>query len=138
MRVVIDTNVLVSAALRDRLPEDVILHVVGHPEFEWIVTPIILAEYRAVLARPKLGLPPEVLERWMQLISASTVTLDPGDIGIAFPRDQKDAPFLIGAIVAEADCFVTGDRDFTEARKLVRTTILSVSQFKQLVIDQGY
>ena len=34
MKVVIDTNVLVSAALRDRGPERVVLFVAEHPEFE--------------------------------------------------------------------------------------------------------
>ena len=52
-----------------------------------------------------------------------------------FPRDQKDAKFLACAQAAEADYFITGDRDFTEAKKLVTTTILSVSLFKQLVCD---
>lgn len=30
---------------------------------------------------------------------------------------------------------MTGDRDFRQARKLVTTTIVSVSQFKTLVCD---
>jgi predicted nucleic acid-binding protein len=34
MRVVIDTNVVVSAALKDRKPETVILFVANHPEFD--------------------------------------------------------------------------------------------------------
>lgn len=53
MKVIIDTSVLVSAALRDRDPEQVLLFVVEHTEFEWLVSPAILAEYRDVLARPK-------------------------------------------------------------------------------------
>lgn len=39
MRVVIDTNVVVSAILRDRLPEKVLLFVVARPDFEWIASP---------------------------------------------------------------------------------------------------
>ena len=33
MRVVVDTNVVVSAILRDRLPERVILVIIARPEF---------------------------------------------------------------------------------------------------------
>jgi predicted nucleic acid-binding protein len=33
MRVVVDTNVVVSAILRDRLPERVILFIIARPDF---------------------------------------------------------------------------------------------------------
>ena len=36
MKVVVDTNVVVSAALKDRNPETVILFVVKRPEFAWV------------------------------------------------------------------------------------------------------
>jgi predicted nucleic acid-binding protein len=38
VRIVIDTSVLVSAAIRDRLPERVLLWCVAQPELEWLVT----------------------------------------------------------------------------------------------------
>ena len=38
-------------------------------------------------------------------------------------------------VLTEADLFVTGDRDFTEAQKVVNTIILSVFLFKKLVVD---
>ncbi len=34
----IDTSVVVSAALRDRDPEAVLVHVVERPGFEWVAT----------------------------------------------------------------------------------------------------
>jgi uncharacterized protein len=55
MKVVIDTSVVVSAALKDRGPEAVILFVAGQSDFEWIVSADILEEYKAVLGRPKFG-----------------------------------------------------------------------------------
>jgi len=58
------------------------------------------------------------------------------DLVIDFPRDQKDAKFLSCALSADADYFVTGDRDFSQAQKLLSTTILSVSQFKTLVCER--
>ena len=60
MKVLVDTNVLISAALRDRLPESVVLHVATHDEWAWLVTKEILDEYINVLRRPKFGLSPEV------------------------------------------------------------------------------
>ena len=38
MKVIIDTNILVSAALSGRNPEFVVLFVVSNPEIEWVVS----------------------------------------------------------------------------------------------------
>ncbi len=134
MKVLIDTNVLVSAALKDRDPEAVILAVVERPEFQWSVSPEILQEYKAVLSRPKFKLPDEVLQRWFRTFDEFTLLVEV-TTEIEFPRDQKDAKFLACAIAIEAEYFITGDRDFSEAKKLVKTTILSVSMFKKLITD---
>ena len=134
MKVIIDTNVLVSAALKDRDPEAVILFVVEQPDFEWVVSPEILVEYKEVLSRPKLRLPEEVRQQWFDLLDRLT-TVVAVNLAVDFPRDQNDAKFLACALTAGADYLVTGDRDFSEAQKLVATIILSVSAFKKLVCD---
>lgn len=132
MKVVIDTNVLVSAALRDRGPERVILFVADHPEFEWVVSAEVLQEYREVLARPKFALPDDLLERWLRLLDSRTSVVEVQK-GLEFPRDRKDARFLACAVSAAADFLVTGDRDFEEAQRLLSTTIVSVSLFEKYV-----
>jgi predicted nucleic acid-binding protein len=53
MKVVIDTNVVISAVLKDRKPEEVILFIMQHPEFQWIASMAILEEYVDVLQRPQ-------------------------------------------------------------------------------------
>jgi predicted nucleic acid-binding protein len=69
MTILIDTSVLVSAALRDRIPERVVLFVATNAEYRWMVTPDILNEYASVLARPKFGLSAEALQHWSELIA---------------------------------------------------------------------
>ncbi|HCE66987.1 MAG: putative toxin-antitoxin system toxin component, PIN family [Geobacteraceae bacterium GWC2_55_20] len=135
MRIVIDTNILVSAILKDRDPEAVILFVAECDDMEWIVSSEILTEYREVLSRPKFRLPTDILHAWFSLLDRITVVW-PVDLSIDFPRDQKDAKFLSCSIVSGADYFITGDRDFSQAQKLLSTTILSVSQFKRLVCER--
>ena len=134
MKVVFDTNVLVSAVLRDRNPETVILFVARRNDFEWIVSSEILAEYTDVLNRARFGLPDEIKLRWFNLLDSLTTLIDV-KIAIYFPRDQKDAKFLACALTANADFFVTGDSDFSQAQQLVNTRILSVTLFKQLVCE---
>ena len=134
IKVIVDTGITVSAAFRDRTPEEVILFIVEQEDFEWIVSSAILEEYTEVLARKKFNLPPEILQKWYEIFEQCTRTIEV-DFEIDFPRDQKDVKFLECALAAEAEYFITGDKDFEEAQKLVRTTIISVSQFKKLVIE---
>ncbi|MEK6406007.1 MAG: putative toxin-antitoxin system toxin component, PIN family [Acidobacteriota bacterium] len=57
------------------------------------------------------------------------------NLELEFARDSKDAKFLACALVNDAEFLITGDRDFTQAEKLVNTTIISVLLFKKLVCD---
>lgn len=134
MIVVIDTSVLVSAAFRDRTPEEAILFVTGQDAFHWIVSGEILAEYREVLSRPKFDLSEEILNHWIEILESSTVEIDV-DLEIDFPRDRKDAKFIACALAAQANFFITGDHDFNEAQQVMNTTIISVSLFKRTVCD---
>ena len=134
MKVIIDTNVLVSAALKNKDPEAVIVFVASQQDIEWIVSPAIMAEYREVLARKKFGFSQGLLLEWFQLLDGVTVSVEV-DIELEFARDRKDAKFLACALVSSAEFLVTGDRDFAHAQKLVNTTIISVSLFKKLMCD---
>ena len=129
---VVDTNVVVSAILRDRLPEKVLLFIIARRDFQWMASPEILKEYHEVLRRPKFALPDSILSQWEERFR-SAIAEWPVEISVAFPRDVADAKFLACALAADADLLITGDRDFTEARKLGRTKIISVSQFYELV-----
>lgn len=132
MKVVIDTNVLVSAILRERSPEAVILWVLSQPEWKWLVSPEIMQEYRQILRRPKFAFSSDLLSKWDTLLERDTTSVSVDD-QVEFPRDQKDAKFLACALSNNADYLITGDNDFSEAQKLLNTTILSVSLFKRLV-----
>lgn len=134
MKVIIDTNVLVSAILKDKKPEAVILFIAERPDVEWIASSKILAEYKEVIGREKFALPEGIKERWFEMLDALVTVVDV-DLSIDFPRDQKDSIFLACAVVAGTNYFITGDGDFEHAEKLAETTILSVSQFKKLVCD---
>ena len=71
MKVVIDTNVVVSAVLRDRNPETVILFIIGKPEFEWVASREIVEEYIGVLSREHFALPTEILDKWADFFMKS-------------------------------------------------------------------
>ena len=136
MKVIIDTNVLVSAVLKGREARDVIQFVVDSPNCDWVVSEEILAEYQDVLSRKKFKLTDEVRKEWLDVIDLVTKLVDV-QVTIDFARDRKDEKFLACAVAAEADFLITGDSDFNQAQNLVNTTIVSVSMFKRLVCDFG-
>lgn len=134
MKVIIDTNVLVSAVLKDKDPEAVILFIVERPEIQWIVSASILEEYKEVLAREKFGLPDDMLRKWNDMFDVFTTGVEV-DIAVDFPRDRKDAKFLEYALAADVEYLITGDKDFSEAQRIVNTAIISVSMFKKFIME---
>jgi putative PIN family toxin of toxin-antitoxin system len=133
MKIVVDTNVLLSAAWRDRLPERVVLHVATSSNCEWIVTDPILAEYVAVLKRRKFNLPNELIERWTDLVEMRTTVISIPQIATPPLRDPGDAIFLAAAIAGEANYFITGDNDLLNAKLSISTQIVSAADFEVLL-----
>jgi len=82
MRVVVDTNVLISAAFRDHLPEDIIMFLVSHPDFEWIATEKIVQEDLDVLKRKKFNLMKSVIQKWEHVVE-EVIHIIPDSIFIA-------------------------------------------------------
>lgn len=134
MKVVVDTNVLVSAAVAGKNPGTVLVFIADNPQVEWIVSAEILSEYREVLNRPKLKLTEVQKQRWFTIIEEATTLIDV-NVEVDFPRDSKDAKFIACALASEADFLITGDRDFTEVEDLGKTRVISVLLFKQSAID---
>ena len=136
MKVVIDTNVLVSAVLKGRVPRNVIQFIFDNPDWQWIASEEIIVEYKEVLSRSKFKLTDEVRGEWFEIIDTFLTLIDV-NFEVDFPRDRKDAKFLACAMAAAADFLITGDSDFNQAQTLVNTTIISVSLFNRLVCDVG-
>ncbi len=130
MNLVVDTNVLISAVIRDRLPQRVIDEIVSREDWFWIVTAEIESEYREVLARPKFKIPEAVRQRWVAFVEETTVSVEPS-AHPAFPRDPKDEPFITAALSSDADYLITGDKDLLQ-QPLVSTHIVRPAEFAQL------
>ena len=133
IRVVLDTNVLISAALSGGLPQAVVRYVTHTQDCQWVASPTILDEYREVLARPKFHLTPGELLTWHTLLERVTTLVVP-DQTIQWERDPKDARFLECALAASADYLISGDQDLHAAQAQIATQILSPKAFHQQVI----
>ncbi len=117
MRIVSDTNVLVSGLLNpDGAPGRVVdLILGGHHRV--LYDDRILAEYLDVLARPRLKISDDLAKAVVGYLHLS------GERVIAMPLpedalpDPDDLPFLEVAISGEADALVTGNARHFPAQK---------------------
>lgn len=108
MKVVIDTNVLVSALINDHGLEALVLFAASDEEFTWCVSPAILAEYETVLQRPKFSnVPPSYIRNLLDLAAQAQVVVPSIMLNIS-PHDG-DNRFYECAAAARADYIVTGN-----------------------------
>ena len=108
LRLVIDTNVVVSAALKpDSLPRTVILLALSNPVRRY-VSDAILDEYGLVLARPELNIRRGLRQQLVQLIKNHTQLVRPSRIP-QVTSDPADNIFVECADSARADYLITGN-----------------------------
>lgn len=131
LRLVLDTNVLVSAALKpDSLPRTVVVLALTKPA-RLYVTPEILAEYRGVILRPELEIPRGRRRQFAEFIRKRAYLVKPSRIP-EITSDPDDLKFLQCADAARADYLITGNtRHFPAFWK--KTKIITPREFLTLV-----
>ncbi|MGB7729672.1 MAG: putative toxin-antitoxin system toxin component, PIN family [Candidatus Acidiferrum sp.] len=130
LRLVIDTNVLVSAALKPAgLQRTVLLVAITKPA-RLYVSRDILEEYREVLSRKELGIRKGLRQQLMELIKSHSYTVATAS-RLEVTRDPDDNIFLECADAAKADYLVTGNRKhFPKFWK--KTKIITAREFISL------
>lgn len=113
MKVVLDTNVLVSGIFWKGLPYTILQAWVAN-RFEVIVSKGILEEYFAVLQR--IDSQGDIAKRWsVFLLEHVLVIKDRYRVNLA--RDIKDNKFISTALSGNADFIVSGDDDLLSLKK---------------------
>ncbi|MDD9997023.1 MAG: putative toxin-antitoxin system toxin component, PIN family [Rhodospirillaceae bacterium] len=113
MRVVLDCNVVVSAARVDGTCREVINKAVrGH---EIVLSEPILAEYQAIAGRPSQALYRETMEFVIREIERLAIVVEPADVVFGL-RDPDDEVYLATAVAGGASLITGNTRDFTEPR----------------------
>jgi putative PIN family toxin of toxin-antitoxin system len=130
LRLVIDTNVLVSAALNpDGLERTTILIAITKPA-RLYVSPPILEEYAGVLARPHLKIRKGVRLQLLQLIKNRSYMVVPSQ-RLEVASEPDDNVFLECADKAGADYLITGNqKHFPQFWK--KTKIITSREFISL------
>lgn len=130
LRLVIDTNVLVSAALKPKsLQRTVLLLAITKPARLYVSRPT-LEEYADVLSRPELRIRKGLRQQLLQIIRNSSHIVAPSR-RLEVALDPDDNIFLECADAARADYLITGNqKHFPKFWKM--TKIITTHEFISL------
>lgn len=131
LRVVLDTNIVISAVLKpEGLERTVVLLALTKPA-RWYVSDPIMKEYAAVLARPELKIRKGLRLQFLQLIKNHANVVIPAHLA-QLTLDPADNIFLECADAARADYLITGNqRHFPRFWK--KTKVINSRDFLSVV-----
>lgn len=109
LRLVMDTNVIVSAILRPQGLERTVVLLAARKPAHWYVSEPIFAEYASVLARPKLRIARAERKQILDTIKQHRRVVVPSRLD-RVTADPADNIFIECADAARADYLVTGNR----------------------------
>lgn len=131
MRVVLDTNVLISGIFFSGQPSK-ILSAWVEDRFELAVSTEILDEYRRVAGRIGEKFPGVELEPVLDRIALHALLVVPVGLPGDACADPDDVKFLECALGSRADCIVSGDRALLQAHGYAGIEILTPRRFVEL------
>ncbi|MGI9078728.1 MAG: putative toxin-antitoxin system toxin component, PIN family [Gemmatimonadaceae bacterium] len=108
MRIVLDTNVLISGLLSTRRAPAQILDLILSGDITVVFDDRIVQEYRDVSRRPRFAFRPADVSRIIDGIIAAGEHVAARPLDDSMP-DSGDLPFLEVAVSAVADALVTGN-----------------------------
>ncbi len=125
-RYVVDTNVLISAALlADSLPAQVLQHVLSHARL--VFSAQTFSELETRLWRPKFDRYLSLEDRkWLlRDLHGAADWFEPTDIGPSRCRDPQDENFVQLALACQAKALVSGDKDLLILKTLDGIPVLT-------------
>ena len=108
MRVVCDTNILVSGFLFGGSCREII-GMVSKGKIDGFTSSALIAELEEVLVRPKFGLPMSQVAAIVDLVRQTFLSVSPAERVTIVADDPDDDAVLEAALAANADLIVSGD-----------------------------
>lgn len=113
MRVMLDTNILISAAMFPGKSMDQLIQIIS-AEHQLVLSSYVIDEFKSVAAE-KFPNQVSAVDKFFSEIGYEYVytpeVLPEGKFEI---RDSKDYPVLYSAVTESVDVLVTGDKDFAD------------------------
>ena len=128
IKVVLDTNILVSALLNPYGPSSQILNLVLSGDIRLCLDERIYCEYRQVLLRDKFGFDRGDVKDLLDFIEGDGLNVMAKVLSVKW-TDPADAKFLEVVIAADAGYLVTGNLKHFPTSKFKSISILSPVRF---------
>ncbi len=108
MRIVLDTNVIVSGFLSPYRAPGAVVRMVSDLTLRLCYDARIFSEYEIVLARPKFGFASKKMEAFLEQLKVRGERVVAKPLPKSLP-DQADQMFLEVALAGKAECLVIGN-----------------------------
>ena len=133
-RAVLDTNVLISAALRPAGPPRQVIDAVRRENGELLFSDETFDEIQTRIWRPKFDGYVSQKSRAIYLAQLKTVSAGVSIAGAKMGcRDPDDDILLETALMGDADCLITGDGDLLEMTPYQGIPILTPTTFLNVI-----
>lgn len=130
MIVVVDTNVVVSAAFWPRSEDRRCFVLLARRKCRLAVTEVILDEYHALAVRiGRRECPDKDPTPFLDWIERVALLVQPAPLGKRRSRDAKDDPFLACALASHAEFIVTKDKDLLALEKPFGVEVVTPREF---------
>lgn len=137
MKVVLDTNVVVSSFIMPTGSPARVLERLRDGAYELFVSQSILAEYREVLQEDRIsarhGYTPEEIEQLVAELGDYASVVIPQETHTVVVADPDDDKFIECAVAAGADYIVSGDKHLLTLKEYWGVQILSPAAFLLLL-----
>jgi putative PIN family toxin of toxin-antitoxin system len=133
MNVVLDTNVVASAAISLKGPPAEIIRAWRADRFSWAISPPLLDELERVLSSHRLERyltwSPEEVREFVGLVEEAATVVEPDRRINVIAEDPADNLVLEAAVDAKADYIVTGDSHLLSLAEFEGIPIVSPVHF---------
>ena len=130
-RVVVDTNVLVSALTAGGKPRRLLLKLLE--EHKVILSRQILAELADVLARDKFNLKSSQIDSFLATLAKKSKIIPAVSRFKVVSEDPDDDAVLLTAYNGKADYIVTGDKHLLALKEFKMIEIVKVTQMLEIL-----
>lgn len=133
MRIMLDTNVLISALLFPGAKMNAMMNCI-FTQHQLVLSSYVVDELKQVVKRKFPGKEAAVNKLLMMMSFEYVYTPNEIENGLFNIRDVKDYPVLYTAIIEDVDILITGDKDFSDI-DIDKPEIMSPVQFMETFID---
>ena len=132
MRLVIDTNVLVSGLLSPYGPPGRIVALLCNGTLKPCTDARVVSEYDAVLRRPRFGNDPETVDALLEMVRRHGLPVASVPLPLPLP-DRDDDQFVEVGLAGGARCLVTGNRAHYPDDRCLGLPVLSPAELVEVV-----